>query len=397
MPLGPQCPSSGIAIAHGQRFLHYLDLYPDKLIMIYDAKVEWNDVAILYPTSSIYVPVPNHLDWTSVKEVCSGIGCMGMAAQHYGLQCRAAMDINPHVAQHLHAQGHHGAFVGDVTHLPDRQRLHLTGGSERCLLLCGFPCQPLSTQGDGKGPADTRSKPFFATLQVAWEQQVSAVLLECVPGALQAEFVQHGIQRLAWSMGMEVHQRVLHLSRSWPSSRTRWWCILTFRELQIAQIPDMPNHSSLSTVGDLLSVWPAWQMDIERQVQLTEEEYKVYMDPRFGSDQRFLRSDKACPCILHSYGSVLEACPCGCRSHPLAFHRLERDGVRGFFVQSSADQRLRYLTTKEAALLLTVPATIDFANEKLGLALLGQCAAPVQAVWTLGHLFQALGDFLSRP
>lgn len=68
------------------------------------------------------------------------------------------------------------------------------------------------------------------------------------------------------------------------------------------------------------------------------------MDARFGTDQRQLRSDRACPCILHSYGSVLAACPCGCRSRPFSPRRLERDGI-------SRDQLQPYLQGTESLIL----------------------------------------------
>jgi hypothetical protein len=57
---------------------------------------------------------------------------------------------------------------------------------------------------------------------------------------------------------------------------------------------------------------------------------------------------------------------------------------------------MRYLTAQEAGLLLTLPAGIKYATEKLGLALLGQCAAPAQALWVLAHLLRGLG-LLDEP
>ena len=291
--------------------------------------------------------------------------------------------------------------MGNVNLIEDRYRLHMTGGPARCTLLCGFPCQPLSSQGDLRGDKDDRAQPFFNALRLAWEQQMGAVILECVPLALEAPYIQEALQRFAWSMNMTVNQRVLHLNNCWPCSRTRWWSLITFRPYQFGGIPDLPRTEPLPVVGDLLSEWPCWPEKIEAQVRLTADEYRLYMDPHFGTDLRQLRSDRACPCILHSYGSILEACPCGCRSHPLSPHRLERDGARGFFVQSSQNLEMRYLTAHEAAMMVTVPSNIAYATEKLGLALLGQCAAPAQALWIIAHLLRGLGypvepEFLLR-
>ena len=306
------------------------------------------------------------------------------------------MDVNAKVVACLQHNSLGLSLLGDINQPCDRHRLHIAGGPLRCTLMSSFPCQPLSIQGDSKGAEDSRSMPFRSTLKMVWEQQMSAVILECVPKALEAKYVQDELQRLAWSMGMSLQQRILHLSRCWPCSRTRWWCIITYMPLQVDAFPDLPATEPAPVVGDLLKTWPIWPQDIETQVKLTEEEFQVYNDPRFGSDQRHLRADCTCPCILHSYGSVLEVCPCGCRLHPLSGFRLERDGVRGFYVQSEVDQAWRYLTTYEAALLLTVPASVWFPAQKLGLALLGQCAAPAQAIWTLAH-FVIVRDFHAIP
>ena len=391
--MGP-CPASGLALAHGQHVHHLLDLEPNTKVMIYQAKLRWTEGPILVygeDTKCIVIPPDEDIQWNVVKEVCSGMGCMGMAARFLGFHCAAAMDWNPKIVEHLRDNHHEGALVGNVNLIEDRYRLHMVGGPSRCTLLCGFPCQPLSSQGDLRGDKDDRAQPFFSTLQLAWEQQMGAVILECVPMASEAMYIQEALQKFAWSMNMTVNQRVLHLTNCWPCSRTRWWSLITFRPYQLGGIPDLPRSEPMPVLGDLLSEWPCWSAEIEAQVYLTAEEYRLYMDPHFGADLRQLRADRACPCILHSYGSILEACPCGCRAYPLSPRRLERDGARGFFVQSSLNQQMRYLTAHEAAMLLTVPANIIYATEKLGLSFLGQCAAPAQALWVLAHLLQGLG------
>ena len=363
--------------------------------MIYQATVsKVNDIMVLVEndnTQWIRIPADDQIDWSVSKEVCAGLGCIGLAATSMGHRTIASMEWNPCVADHLRRVACGEVLVGDINQDHDQARLHAAGGPIRGLLLSDFPCQPLSTQGDGKGAQDSRSLAFLSTLKVMWRQQMAAMILECVPKAEEASYVQKALQTLAWSMGMDLHQRVLHLHHSWPSFRTRWWCIMTFQRYQIDQFPDLPRVEPLPVVGDLLTTWPSWGDSIESQVLLTADELRIFGDARYGTDQRWLRADKPCPCLLHSYGSVLDKCPCGCRAHPLASYRLVRDGVRGFYVLSAETSQARYLTTKEAALFLTVPATIEFDSEKLGLSLLGQCAAPAQAVWTIAQLHRLLG------
>eukprot|EP00435_Cladocopium_sp_Y103_P068262 s345_g31.t1 len=51
--------------------------------------------------------------------------------------------------------------------------------------------------GDQQRLADSRAKPSFLVLKMAWEQQAAALLLENVKGAKTANYIQEGIQRLA--------------------------------------------------------------------------------------------------------------------------------------------------------------------------------------------------------
>lgn len=143
-------PAAGIALAHGQSVQYHFNLEPNTKAMIYQAKIEWKDGPILdygADTKHVQIPTDEDIQWTVAKEVCSGMGCMGLAARFMGLNCTAAMDWNPRIVEHLQANHHEGALVGNVNLIEDRYRLHMTGGPARCTLLCGFPCQPLSITG----------------------------------------------------------------------------------------------------------------------------------------------------------------------------------------------------------------------------------------------------------
>ena len=170
---GNQCsdagPGSALALARGQMVSHYMQVEPETTIMIYDAKISWDGGAVLYIdelTQGVLLPSNDMLDWGAVKEVCSGIGCMGMAALFLGLRCIAAMDVNPKVIEHLRGNLYEGALLGDINSIRDRYQLHITGGPTRGILMSGFPCQPLSSQGDGRGHHDARAQPLYSTLQL---------------------------------------------------------------------------------------------------------------------------------------------------------------------------------------------------------------------------------------
>ena len=262
---------------------------------------------------------------------------------------------------------------------PDRHRFHECHDAPRCLLLSGFPCQPLSRQGDQKGQDDPRTKVFHAVLKSAWEQQAAGLILECVPAALKAPHIQHGLQKLGASLGMDIVQRVLNLHVTWPCRRTRWWCLIIPNKYQLAELNAMPTSPQMQAVQSLFREWPLWPTDIEDELTLNEEEHAVFGNPAFGDDVRHLRRNEPAPCLLHSYGSVLQACPCGCRG-PFSKIRLMRDGVRGYYIIGRNGQA-RFLHATEATFLCSLrPSMIFPAGPRSSLCLVGQCAAPLQAL-----------------
>ena len=112
-----------------------------------------------------------------------------------------------------------------------------------------------------------------------------------------------------------------------------------------------------------------------------------YQDPIYGTDNRGLDLRAPAPTALHSWGSALRACPCGCRKHPLSEHRLVQHGLRGFSVPSTLQGQPRFIHPKEAGLLNTWPASIPLPSPARGaLVLIGQIAAPLQAVWVFSHI-----------
>ena len=255
--------------------------------------------------------------------------------------------------------------------------------------MSGFPCQPLSQQGDMQGPADVRTQVFYAVTKAAWEQQVAGVLLECVPGAMHAPHIQSELQKLGHSLGMDIVQRVLPLHFSWPCRRTRWWCTLLPRTFQIYDIGSMPVFEKFQKVQSIFGKWPIWPDEVESLLELSNDELRIYLDPAFGTDQRRLQMNGTASCILHSYGSVLQECPCACRGK-FSMHRLQRDGVRGYFVQGKNNKE-RYLHVAEAAYLCSLrPSMVFPSGPRSALCQVGLCAAPLQALWVLGRTMEVM-------
>ena len=383
--------------AHGQ-MIHHTGEFTSQAgtgqrVMIYDAKIasDQNGLYLQRGSATKVIVLPDGESPQEIKEICAGLGCMSLAAHFMGMTCLAALDHNDFMCQTLRSNGATNVIQGDVQLPADRCLLHETPYVSRCWTLAGFPCQPLSTQGDGRGSADPRSQAFYGITKTAWEQQSYGLMLECVPGAQHAMFVQDELQKLAWSLGKSLHQQVMQLDRAWCSKRTRWWALIVPQEYQFDML-DLPSMDFLSTVAAVFPTWPVWDRNIEEELRLTEHEKQMYFNKELGRDLRHLQQDDTAPCILHSYGSALGNCPCGCRG-PFSYTRLFRDGLRGFFVWSTQLQDYRFLHPAEAAMLCSVPPTTLFPQPaRAGLCLVGQCAAPLQAIWTLGLFQEAAGS-----
>ena len=382
----------GMTQAHGQMVCISPPLEPDTKAMLYDWKVSAVDPFTLSSVEGsqlVYIPADEEATFFAMKEVCSGIGGIGMGAKQLGIRTIAALDLNPLVIRALELNGVSNPILGNIELRQDRFRLHVTPSPTRVWLACGFPCQPLSKQGDQRGANDPRSKAFHATLSTAWEQQASGLILECVPGAATADYIQQGLQCLAWSLGWTIVQRTLNLHNAWPCRRTRWWALLVPRPYAPQGLPDLPVHQEMQQVVALFPRWPIWTPQEEGLLTLTDTEKEIYDNPQYGTDIRHLQANNTCPCILHSYGVVLQACPCGCRDSGFAPARLLDGGIRGFYVTSMVTGKKRFLHVKEAAVLCGIDPTFQFPNEGRGsLCLVGQCASPIQAMWMLAQFFQ---------
>ena len=382
-------------LAHGQQLLGPpLPTSVGDRATCYDVMIVENEHQMLMqiPQPHQLVLLPSEETPLLLKEVCSGIGCIGQAAEFLGYQKIASMDVNLEALRTQMANHASITFKGDINKTLDRCAFHQMPRAVRGTIACGFPCQPLSSQGDGLGQQDYRSQAFFNTIRTFWEHQAVILLLECVPKALSASYIQNELQRLGSAMAKDIRQTVINLHNAWPCRRTRWWCVIYPQNYNIFTLGDLPVDSHLQQVDQLIQLWPAWDTSDEEALGVREDEMAYYRDPTFGSDQRLLNVSGPAPCFLHSYANFADPCPCGCRSGPFTHDRLLHGGVRGFFVAKTDVEGFRYLHPKEAALLCTITPSIKFpGTPRLALAQIGQCAAPMQALWVLSHLHHAQG------
>ena len=386
-----------VGLAHGQSLVvpSMAAPFEDTKMMLYNWKVSWAmGQAQLTPESEsrlVVLPDTDAIDVWQLAEVCTGIGGISAGLRPLGFTTQVGVEVNPYMCASLRTNGYPNVIEGDVMDLAVRYQFHVTPTVFRGTLCAGFPCQPLSAQGDQLGEADPRALPFKGVLRTMWEQQHGALVLECVPNAKTAPWIQTQLQQLAWSMGMHFEQRILSLDRSWPCRRTRWWLFMIPQAYQPQSMLDMPVDENMQCLEQLFPRWADWPQHETDELYVPAEDLAKYQDETYGNDIRRLQQQKPCPCILHSYSFALSACPCGCRAFPFSECRLQSAGLRGFYIIEETTGKARYLHVKEAALLCTFDPLWNFGTScKDGLCLIGQVAAPLQALWVGTFLLESL-------
>ena len=206
----------------------------------------------------IVIPTDEHLVFEGVKDICAGMGGITQGLEMSGFRRLASLDNRELMCETLKMNGHDGVILGDVLTPLDRACLHATPYPARCTLASGFPCQPLSSQGDKNGAQDSRSRPFFGVLKAAWEQHCAALVLENVKAAQDSPYIQQGLQCLAWSLGMHYVQKIISLEDIWPCRRTRWWLLMIPKKYDRKDIQAFPQDCNLQHINQLFMDWPHW-------------------------------------------------------------------------------------------------------------------------------------------
>ena len=166
-------------------------------------------------------------------------------------------------------------------------------------------------------------------LQVAWRNQAHGLLLECVAEVQNFPEALGPLRLLASRMGFQMHQLVLELGDQWASRRHRWWCVMLPAGLPPLNLQPWPATDQKLVVSDVIAEWPLWPHEEECALAWTPLEVERYADPAFGNDTRHLDMQAQAPTALHSWGSALRACPCGCRSSAFTEENLRANGLRG--------------------------------------------------------------------
>eukprot|EP00438_Fugacium_kawagutii_P008055 Skav223964 [mRNA] locus=scaffold3540:259469:263778:+ [translate_table: standard] len=336
----------------------------------------------------------------SILDFCSGLGGFTIGSQFVGMKPGFFVEKNHLACSVLRENFKEMVFEGDIQDVSLLKRAHASRPDGPVQVTAGFPCQPYSTQGDGRGLQDSRGGTLQHILRGAWLLNAQAVLLECVANVVNYPATQRLIDECAEQMCMNCSRLVFDLSDQWPMHRKRFWCLMSPMELPTPTLVPWSCSSTFATLGSILPLDALW--DDELDLEWDQDEHMIYTDPAFGHDTRVLTGNIKAATVLHSWGSVARPCPCGCRP-AFSLTRLQTGGARGFGLRSAKTGRLRHLHPEEACLLCSVPLDFKFGvHHRAALCLLGQLAAPLQVIWLQSHFMhlvtpQHLRQFLPEP
>ena len=356
---------------------------------LYGYRVTVDDGIILEPdedSSRFQKPTDQGSGHMRLKEICAGIGGFSAGAREAGFETVVFLDHCKIACNTIAANGGK-TICASIADRNARIALHEVEHDKPCLATAGFPCQPYSRQGDGRGSADERAHTLTYILLAAWYMQVEGLVLECVVEASNNPLVRTLVAELASKMQWDFHNLVLDLADQWPSRRQRWWCTLLPSGVPFG-IRAWGKTEAKQHIASVIPEWPCWDSTAIEQLKWDEQEMCCFLNPNLGDDSRTLDQQSVAPTALHSWGSQLRSCPCGCRG-PLSMQRLQVSGLRGFGVRLSDLVSLRHPHPQEVGLLNGLSVRFAHLNDlRAALCLVGQLASLLQACWVFAQVRQ---------
>ena len=283
---------------------------------------------------------------------------------------------------------------GDISSLSTVSALWDTKPGD-CTLAAGVACQPYSRLGDQKFFQDERASTLPGTLRAGYLMQSSCVILECVPQVMEDSWVQQVIRDYALVRGHVLSQTVLSLHQVWVAKRDRWWCVIADKAVAPPALVPWKPHGPWHAVSDVMD---CFNVSSHEEVALTLSSYEkeVFASLRPLSSY-CIQTGRPLPTALHSWGSPLTKCPCGCRTGPFRMERLQKSGICSVlvpYVGHDAAQNFRFPSAAETAVLCGLTPCLEYGEPRLALALVGQLASPLQSAWVgvqIANKLNALG------
>ena len=328
-----------------------------------------------------------------IVEVCTGIGALGKGAEAAGFKVQARNEIRNTFASVLRGITDQPVIEGDIGMLKTMMELwHSSDGSST--VASGFSCQPFSTGGDQKQQGDNRSKTLAYTLVYAWLSQAPLVILECVVEATSSVWVKKKLQEYCQMTNAHYTEVCMQLENFWPAKRKRWWAVLSNHRVGPVHMQPLPKVDPAPVISDVMPRFLTEPQELIEDLRLSPSEHEAFERYSKSMNSNLIDPHAVLPTALHSWGSQVLDCPCGCRPK-FSHERLSSRGVFGALVLAPAIERnqacYRHIAPQEAAILCGLPMEKGWQfPTKLMLTGVGQLASPIQAAWVFGHIRQHL-------
>ena len=185
----------------------------------------------------------------SFIDLFAGIGGFRLAAQNIGGECVFSSEWDAQ-AQRTYIANYGEMPFGDITKKETKSYI-----PKKFDLLCaGFPCQPFSYAGEGKGFDDeTRGTLFFDICQILKEHKPPMVLLENVKGLVshdKGKTLETIISSLR-CLGYYPHYKVMSsLDFGLPQKRERWYCVAYREDIDFEFPKPIGGHPILRDIVD---------------------------------------------------------------------------------------------------------------------------------------------------
>ena len=320
--------------------------------------------------------------FSMVIETCAGLGALGVGLGFAGMRTLVMNDVNSVMCSMAEKHRPQTPVIqGDIGH-PATIAALAEISEWPVILAAGVACQPYSQLGDQGGENDSRAQSLPSTLKASHLLGCPVVVLECVEKAHSQPWVQSILSQFCQQTGFQVSQTILHLDHVWISRRTRWWCVLVHPSLGGVDLHPMPQLLNPPVLGDVL---PQFLQNFQDYGGLETNVASLNAQGRT---------------CLHSCGSQLSGCPCGCRRNGFTSQRMGEKGLHGILIpvegclkHSNGDvyPKLRHVHPWELSIMNGLPPDWNWHQElKKALVGIGQLASPIQSVWIGSQINQML-------
>ena len=345
-------------------------------------------------TTGIYLRDPSWTTAPGAVELCSGMGFVSQAAEYIGFKVFCKVELQAVTATAL---GHLGEQVvhGDVSEIETvRAVLDEIEDEDVMAILCAN-CQPFSRYGDRKGLQDTRARSLTGGLRLAYLIQAWTIVMENVKGTFDFPGVMAILNQYVLLHDWEWNKLDMDLAQQWTSKRERTWALLAPAWMGVSLLP-WPTLASPPPPTAWGALDKQWSEEDEQELLLTPEEIALYLDD-FQGQNFHVENMTVLPTALHSLGTILQACLCGCRTYPISRQRLQDRGLSGLLTKRTRTGWSRFVHPRELALWMGIALPPGRLSEisplRFWLGQLGQSASPLQGAWILGQVAEKVMAF----